>query len=163
MAGSALVLAGKTKKPSTMIRSLSSLLPSALRAACQPEALAAFRNFRAVADVEINLKDRETLKKYVGVRDHLSKKPGTKAGLVQALTDLLEAVKILPESSDYRRAVEATSQYRLKVCEANDGETAIEEVLDAHMEELIAECKEEMSLVPLMNGAHRHCALNTAC
>ena len=40
--------------------------------------IASARGFKAVADVEINFNDRETLKKYVGVRDHLSKEHGTK-------------------------------------------------------------------------------------
>jgi hypothetical protein len=118
--------------------------------------------FRAVADVEVNLADRETLKKYVGVRDHLSKQPATRGSLMEALKEVLDAVKVmrpgfcvlrpaapaavplparsrppqcccsltavifskfaggmqvLPASSDYRRAVEATTMYRLKVCQ----------------------------------------------
>ncbi len=44
------------------------LLPSGLRAASYfQHQQALLRAFRAVADVEINLDDRETLKKYVGV------------------------------------------------------------------------------------------------
>jgi hypothetical protein len=50
---------------------LTSLLPSCLRAASQfqqqQQQQLLLRSFRAVADVEINLEDRETLKKYVGV------------------------------------------------------------------------------------------------
>eukprot|EP00199_Chlamydomonas_sp_CCMP681_P003546 CAMPEP_0119105868 /NCGR_PEP_ID=MMETSP1180-20130426/3722_1 /TAXON_ID=3052 ORGANISM="Chlamydomonas cf sp, Strain CCMP681" /NCGR_SAMPLE_ID=MMETSP1180 /ASSEMBLY_ACC=CAM_ASM_000741 /LENGTH=158 /DNA_ID=CAMNT_0007091041 /DNA_START=18 /DNA_END=494 /DNA_ORIENTATION=- len=126
------------------LRQLCNLLPSSLRATGQ-------RSFRAVADVEIDLADRETLKKYVGVRDHLSREAGSKASLMTALRGVLEAVKVLPSVSDYRRAVEATCQYRLSVCEANDADASIEEVLDAHMEELIKECKEEVHLIPLMN------------
>lgn len=131
-----------------MIRNLTKFLPNALRTTtAQPEA---FRAFRAIADVEINLNDRETLKKYVGVRDHLSKEPGTKGKFIEALRELLDAVKALPERADYRKAIEATVQYRLKVCEVNDSDAAIEEVLDAHLEELIVECKEEMKLIPLI-------------
>ncbi len=51
-----------------VLRGFASLLPSGLRAVShfqQQQAL--LRSFRAVADVEINLDDRETLKKYVGV------------------------------------------------------------------------------------------------
>ena len=52
------------------LRNLVGLLPSSLRAASsnlhQQHALF-LRSFKAVADVEINLEDRETLKKYVGV------------------------------------------------------------------------------------------------
>jgi NADH dehydrogenase (ubiquinone) 1 alpha subcomplex subunit 5 len=86
------------------------------------------------------------------LRDHLSKEPGTRGKLVEALGEVLDAAKALPTTSDYRKAVEATTQYRLKVCEANAAEADIEEVLDAHIEELIKECKEELKLIPLMNG-----------
>lgn len=137
-----------------MLRQWSRLLAPGLRLTSQLECLAATRSFRAVADVEVNLNDRETLKKYVGIRDHLSRERGTKAKLLESLTQLLEAVKVLPEKSDYRRAVEATAQYRIKVCEANS-DPDIEEVLDAHIEELISECKEEMKLIPLISGAWR--------
>ena len=43
----------------------------------------------------------------------------------------VQAVKVLPAQSDYRRAVEATCQYRLKVCEQNDADAAVEEVSKA--------------------------------
>lgn len=143
-----------------MLRSLARLLPPGLRASCGQGAaegsgalaLAALRQFRAVADVEINFDDRETLKKYVGVRDHLSREPGTKARLMQCLHELADAAKALPAESDYRRALEATAAYRLKVCEANAQESAIEDVLDAHMEEVIQECFDEMKLIPFMAG-----------
>lgn len=136
-----------------MIPALAKLLPSALRAqATGASVQQAVRGFKAVADVEINFNDRETLKKYVGVRDFLSKEPGTKGKFIEALRELMEAVKVLPDRSDYRKAVEATAQYRLNVCEANEADTAIEEVLDAHLEELISECKEEMKLIPLISG-----------
>lgn len=137
-----------------MLSALAKLVPSALRASSIPAAssVQAVRQFRAVADVEINFNDRETLKKYVGVRDHLSKEAGSKGKFIEALREVLESVKALPDKSDYRKALEATSSYRLKVCEANDSDAAIEEVLDAHMEELIVECKEELKLIPLMKG-----------
>lgn len=137
-----------------MFPALAKLLPSALRVTNNAQAAVSVRGFMAVADVEINLGDRETLKKYVGVRDFLSKDAGTKGKFMLALREVLEAVKVLPAQSDYRNAVEATVGYRLKVCEANDSDTAIEEVLDAHLEELIHECKEEIRLIPLIARKH---------
>ncbi len=138
---------------------LKGLVPLALRAsphasACQQQLLASAcsRGFKAVADVEVNLADRETLKKYVGVRDHLSKQPATKATLIAALRELLEAVKVLPEASDYRKAVEADSNYRLKVIEANTSDAAIEEVLDVHLEEAVNEAQQEIKLIPVIQG-----------
>lgn len=108
------------------------------------------RAFRAVADFEIDFSNRETLKKYVGVRDHLSKEHGTRKRLIDALNVLMKELEVLPPSSEYRRAVEASTNYRLQVCEANDSDPAIEEVLDAHIEELIKECREESRIIPVM-------------
>lgn len=110
------------------------------------------RDFKAVADVEIDFNNREVLKKYVGIRDHLSKKPGTRGSLIEALSSVLNAIKTAPEASDYRKAVEATCLYRLKVCQENESDAAIEEVLDAHLEEVIKECNEEERLIPFMIG-----------
>ena len=138
-----------------MLRQLCTLLPAGARVVAQTPAAAAVRGFRAVADVEIDFSNREVLKKYVGIRDHLSKEPGTKGKLLEALTELLTAVKAIPDSSDYRKAVEATVQYRMKVCKENEADAAVEEVLDAHMEELIKEAKEEMRLIPIITGARR--------
>lgn len=133
-----------------MIRNLARLLPSSLRASS--EHLQGARAFRAVADFEIDFNNRETLKKYVGVRDHLSREPGTRGKLMEALLELKSAVGALPSTADYRRAVEATVAYRVKVCEQNEADAAIEEVLDAHLEELIKECKEEIRLLSLMQS-----------
>ncbi|GAX73633.1 hypothetical protein CEUSTIGMA_g1084.t1 [Chlamydomonas eustigma] len=133
-----------------MIRQLSKFLPFSLRASSYSEQ--SLRAFKAVADVEIDFNNRETLKKYVGVRDHLSREPGTKGKFIEALLELKEAVGVLPVSADYRRALEATVAYRLKVCEQNEADAAVEEVLDAHLEELIKECKEEIRLIPLIQS-----------
>ena len=140
-----------------MIRNLIRLLPQSLRGA-SPCATSehCIRSFRAVADVEIDFNDRETLKKYVGVRDHLSREPGTKGRFMEALLELKAAVAALPATADYRRAVEATVAYRLKVCEQNEADAAVEEVLDAHLEELIKECKDEVRLLPLIQGEEDH-------
>lgn len=100
----------------------------------------------------VNLTDRATFKKFIGIEDALGAEPDARGKLTSMLKELLEAVVALPESSDYRRAVEATTQYRLKVLEQNESDLAVEEVLDSHMEELILETKEELQLVPLMSA-----------
>lgn len=110
------------------------------------------RGFRAVADVEIDFNNREVFKKYIGIRDHLSKEPGTRGKLMEALSELVASVQSLPEKSDYRKAVESTCAYRLKVCQQNESDKAVEDVLDAHLEELIFECKEEMRLIPIISS-----------
>mmetsp|Transcript_602 Transcript_602/g.1649 ORF Transcript_602/g.1649 Transcript_602/m.1649 type:complete len:169 (-) Transcript_602:387-893(-) len=138
-----------------MIRSLAQFLPLGLRqgSTTPSEILLATRAFRAVADVEIDFSDRETLKKYVGVRDHLSREPGTRSRFMDALLELKSAATALPATADYRKAVEATVTYRLKVCKENESDGAVEEVLDAHLEELIKECKEEIRLIPMMQNS----------
>ncbi|KAG1668823.1 hypothetical protein FOA52_004917 [Chlamydomonas sp. UWO 241] len=143
-----------------MIRGLASLLPGLRLVGSSLPALGceglipamSSRAFRAVADVEIDFSNRETLKKYVGVRDHLSRQPGTKSLFMNALLELKIAATSLPATADYRRAVEATVAYRLKVCGENESDGAVEEVLDAHLEELIQECKDEIRLIPLMQS-----------
>lgn len=97
----------------------------------------------------------QVLKKFIGVEDNLGKEEDARGKLQGMLQQILDALKGLPETADYRRAVEATTAYRLKVLEANDSDAAVEEVLDSHMEELILECKEELRLIPLMTGAPR--------
>jgi NADH dehydrogenase (ubiquinone) 1 alpha subcomplex subunit 5 len=130
-----------------MLRRAASLLPSSLRAISQAAGPSVQRGY-----ADLNLSDPQILKKFMGVEEHLGGFPDSRSTLSGMLNELLEALKQLPDSSDYRRAVEATVQYRLKVLEQNDSNLAVEEVLDAHMEELILETKEELGLVPLMTG-----------
>jgi NADH dehydrogenase (ubiquinone) 1 alpha subcomplex subunit 5 len=104
---------------------------------------------------DLNLSDPQILKKFMGVEEHLGVYEDSRSTLTGMLNELLEGLKQLPDSSDYRRAVEATVQYRLKVLEQNDSNLAVEEVLDAHMEELILEAKEELGLLPLMTSKQR--------
>lgn len=142
-----------------MLRSAGNLLATSLRLSSQLSAsssssaavaASSTRGFKAVADVEIDFNNRETFKKYIGIRDHLSREPGTRGKFMEAIAELVAAVKTLPEKSDYRKAVESTCAYRLKVCQQNESDAAVEEVLDAHLEELIHECKEEMRLIPII-------------
>ncbi|KAF6263391.1 mitochondrial NADH:ubiquinone oxidoreductase 18 kDa subunit [Scenedesmus sp. NREL 46B-D3] len=128
-----------------MLRRAASLLPSSLRAISQAAGPSLQRSY-----ADLNLTDPQILKKFMGVEEHLGVYTDTRSTLSGMLNELLEALKQLPDSSDYRRAVEATAQYRLKVLGQNDSNLAVEEVLDAHMEELILETKEELGLVPLM-------------
>lgn len=129
-----------------MLRALATGLPSGWRAASQALCVST-RNY-----ADLNLSDPKVFKKFVGIEDSLGSMPNARGKLQENLEYLLDAVKALPESSDYRRAVEATTQYRLKVLASNDSDQAVEEVLDSHLEELIIECREEASLIPLMSG-----------
>ena len=127
-----------------MLRRAVQLLPGSLRALAQPTLQRGF--------ADLNLQDPSIFKKFVGIEDALGVVDDPRGELTKLLNELLDSLKGLPESSDYRRAVEATTQYRLKVLQQNDSNQAVEEVLDAHMEELLLETREEMALVPLMSS-----------
>lgn len=129
-----------------MLRKAVHLLPGSLRALSQQSAPSLQRFY------SLNITDRATFKKFIGIEDALGAEPDARGKLTSMLHELLDSVKALPDNSDYRRAVEATTQYRLKVLEQNESDLAVEEVLDSHMEELILETKEELHLVPLMSG-----------
>jgi hypothetical protein len=127
-----------------MLRRAVQLLPSSLRALSQPSLQRGF--------ADLNLSDPAILKKFVGIEEALGVVADPRGELTDLLNQLLTDLKALPESSDYRRAVEATTQYRLKVLQQNDSNQAAEEVLDAHLEELMLETREEIALVPLMSS-----------
>lgn len=128
-----------------MLRQLAVLLPSSARAGWA--SVASARTFAT-----LNTEDPVVMKQFIGLTDALGYEPEARQKLTGLLQQLLDIVKAIPESSDYRKAVEATAQYRLKVLEQNESNTAVEEVLDSHMEELILETKEEIALVPVMTG-----------
>jgi NADH dehydrogenase (ubiquinone) 1 alpha subcomplex subunit 5 len=181
-----------------MLARLARVLPPGLRAS----PLAALQQ-QAAAFSDLNLSDRATLKKFVGIEDLLGREADARGTLTSLLQQLRAAVGVLPADADYRRAIEATVAYRLKVrggaqalasprwmrlwgrararvpaqasgtrqrrrhphpptrprtptrpqvLEANDSDAAVEEVLDAHLEELILEAREEINLVPIMAG-----------
>lgn len=127
-----------------MLRRAVQLLPSSLRALSQPILQRGF--------ADLNLQDPGTFKKFVGIEDALGVVADPRAELKGLLEQLLDRLQEIPDSSDYRRVTEATTQYRLKVLEQNDSNQAVEEVLDAHMEELMLETREEMALVPMMSS-----------
>lgn len=133
-----------------MLARCARILPMGLRAA--PQQLMSCLQAQAGFASDINLSDRQTLKKFVGLEDLLGKEADARGKLTSLLQQLRDAVTVLPADADYRRAIEATVAYRLKVLDANDSDAAVEEVLDSHLEELILECEEELNLVPIMTG-----------
>lgn len=127
-----------------MLRRAAAALPAGWRTLAAPTLQRSF--------ADLNLNDPAILKKYLGVEDALGKYADARGTLRGLLHELITGVETLPEASDYRSAVEATARYRLEVLDANDSDAAVEEVLDAHMEELILETKEEVALLPLMTS-----------
>jgi hypothetical protein len=137
-----------------MLARAARILPLGLRAAPLQQTAAGLQQHFS----DLNLSDRETLKKFVGVEDLLGREADARGTLTGLLQQLRGAVAALPADADYRRAIEATVQYRLAVLDANESDAAAEEVLDSHLEELILECREELNLVPIMAGARRGAA-----
>jgi len=69
------------------------------------------------------------------------------------LAEVLEAIRVVPESAEYRRSVEKTCTHKLSALasDATDGE--IEDILGRQLEEEIKLCREELALIPKMAGA----------
>jgi NADH dehydrogenase (ubiquinone) 1 alpha subcomplex subunit 5 len=133
------------------------MLQSLARSALFPRALQrlAERGYATTVNAGVNLTDRKTLKKFIGVTDNLGEQADARGALTSLLEELRAAVGALPPDADYRRAVEAITDYRLKVLAANPSDAAVEEVLDCHLEEAIVETREELRLVPLVGGESR--------
>ena len=135
-----------------MLRASGSLLPACLRSSVAAQAApAVWLQLRACSG-EANLEDPQVFKKFIGIKDNLQDVDNPREDFKALLLRLVEAVKGLPEEAAYRKAVEATTEYRLDVLKHNDSNQAVEEVLDAHMEELILECNEELALLPVVQG-----------
>jgi ETC complex I subunit conserved region len=129
-----------------MLRSASRLLAS-----CSPVCFLSAT--RQIADAALEFHNPSILKKFVGLDGALGIESQPKEKLSSLLTQLVAAVKVFPDTAGYRQAIEATCSYRQKVLSENDSPQAVEEVLDAHMEELILEAEEELRLVPMMAGS----------
>lgn len=69
------------------------------------------------------------------------------------LQEVLDALAVIPETAEYRKAVEKTVAYKLKevVSEASDAE--LEDIFSRQLEEEIKFCNEELTLIPKMAGA----------
>lgn len=74
------------------------------------------------------------------------------------LAEVLEAIRVVPESAEYRRSVEKTCTHKLSALasDATDGE--VEEMLGRQLEEEIKLCREELALIPKMAGARARAA-----
>jgi NADH dehydrogenase (ubiquinone) 1 alpha subcomplex subunit 5 len=79
---------------------------------------------------DFDFSNRETLKKYVGVRDHLSRQPGTKSPFMNA--PLSSRLQRRPPR--HRRLPARCRGHGLQAegLAENESDGAVEEVLDAH-------------------------------
>lgn len=76
--------------------------------------------------------------------------PNAPEVLTELYTKILEEVKILPASAEYRINVEKLSKYRLKVVSEKAEIDAIESEVGLQVEEMIVEVQKELKLIPQM-------------
>lgn len=71
--------------------------------------------------------------------------------LKSALEEILQAVKSVPETAEYRKSVEATVKGKLEAIENSDmSDEAIEEKFGRQLEQEIKICQDELRLIPKM-------------
>eukprot|EP00656_Telonema_subtile_P017109 TRINITY_DN1910_c0_g1_i1.p1 TRINITY_DN1910_c0_g1~~TRINITY_DN1910_c0_g1_i1.p1 ORF type:complete len:121 (+),score=40.68 TRINITY_DN1910_c0_g1_i1:214-576(+) len=62
----------------------------------------------------------------------------------------LESLKGLPQDAEYRKNVEAITNYRLKVVSGEKDADGMEEEVGIQLEEMIQDAKDELTLIPQM-------------
>lgn len=76
--------------------------------------------------------------------------PDGRANLIALNEKLLDAVQAVPADAAYRKSIEATCGYRLKVARELDDEAAIEDTIGmGQLEELIESQTEEMGVLDM--------------
>ncbi|KAG5185566.1 NADH dehydrogenase [Tribonema minus] len=74
--------------------------------------------------------------------------PNARVNLAQKQNDILEKIKIIPEHTGYRKAVEAISKYRLKVLDSSLTDEQVEDEINCgQLEELIVQADDELGLI----------------
>lgn len=76
--------------------------------------------------------------------------PDARNVLKDKINEIFVALKDIPEEIEYRKNVEATLQYRLSLLESEMSDEAVEDQFSLQLEEMIEECKDELSLIPKM-------------
>jgi len=76
--------------------------------------------------------------------------PNSRATLIDLYNHTLEKIQMYDSSVEYRKSVEAITNYRLKVVKGSEDLNEIEEEIDCgQMEELIEQAKDELILMDL--------------
>ncbi|CAM9492363.1 unnamed protein product [Ascophyllum nodosum] len=71
-----------------------------------------------------------------------------RANFIAVQKQILDKIKMIPDHAQYRKDVEAISNYRLKVATENEDEEKIEDIVDnGQLEELILDGKRELELI----------------
>lgn len=122
-----------------LLRALAPLLPS-LGLGAQPASVA------AAAAASAATRGVKTTTGIVG----LPVVEDARNELKRQLQAVLEAVAVIPETAEYRRAVEKTVRFKLAAVEGDQPDEALEELFSRQLEEEIKMCKEELGLIPKM-------------
>ncbi|DBA78373.1 hypothetical protein WJX79_009525 [Trebouxia sp. C0005] len=116
-----------------MLRQIARLAPTSLRWNINPTAALSSRGIKdhtGIAGLDVDPNARENLKMY--------------------LEQVLEAVKIIPEDTEYRRNVETTIHHKLSIVKSDITDEEAEDQLDAQLEQYINFTRDELSLIPKM-------------
>lgn len=77
--------------------------------------------------------------------------PNAREVLIKLYNDTLKAVEGIPDSAEYRKAVERFTKFRLQVCqEEEDWEKIEQRINGGQVEELIVIAKDELTLIDKM-------------
>ena len=120
-----------------MLRQMARLVPSSLRWSINPTAALSSRGIKdhtGIAGLDVDPNARENLKLY--------------------LEQVLQAIKIIPEDTEYRRNVETTIHHKLSIVNSDITDEEAEDQLDAQLEQYINFTKDELSLIPKMAGKY---------
>jgi NADH dehydrogenase (ubiquinone) 1 alpha subcomplex subunit 5 len=79
--------------------------------------------------------------------------PDARTHLTEKYLAVLEALHIIPDTAEYRLAVEKTVNYKLDLLNSDAVDEEVEDKLGRQLEEEIKMCDNELSLIPKMAGA----------
>ncbi|DBB00912.1 TPA: hypothetical protein ACH3X1_000829 [Trebouxia sp. C0004] len=116
-----------------MLRQMTRLVPGSLKWSVNPTAALSSRGIKdhtGIAGLDVDPNARENLKLY--------------------LEQVLKAIKIIPEDTEYRRNVETTIHHKLSIVNSDITDEEAEDQLDAQLEQYINFTKDELSLIPKM-------------
>ena len=119
-----------------LLRQIARTLPVQLHWGFNPSAFVSTRGVKThtgIAGLDVDPNARETLK------SHLER--------------VLQAIKIIPEDTEYRRNVEATMNDKLSFVNSDMADEEVEDKLDAQLEQYVKFTQDELSLIPKMAGS----------
>jgi NADH dehydrogenase (ubiquinone) 1 alpha subcomplex subunit 5 len=138
-----MMLARAARRPQLLVQRAA---PSMARRAISLGALAPARFARATTPL-LDARRQATTKTTTGIVG-LPVDPHARETLIALNEKLLDEIKAVPQSAEYRKSVEATCNYRLKCLRENEDEATLEELIGmGQLEELIESQTEELGVL----------------